>query len=423
MAHLKFIVSLLLLKLTLIWLYKDIMTTSYSYYGFTYESSSITWSIINWIIFLFCSLNLSLLAMKEKISSYIVVILFCLSFIPCAIYFEYSGLPDIFLIYLYIYWFLLITFTNIFPSTSLKFGESNKNYKKNNYNLHLLGEALIIFFALYVCIVKYSFNGLYIQLDLSSVYELRSSANDYNFGGLSGYLISWASLSFTIRGILALARKEYFILISMMMLQIVIFSIAGHKFYLLSLPTALILTLMYRKRFLYFIPSAFVISSLAGKFIYAKFEFIFLVYLLQFRNMFIPALTTGNFLDFFSVNRPDFLTQSILGRLGFESEYALPLPYLIDNFYSDGTASANTGLLADAYSNFGFFGILLYPILFAFILRMIDSAAKKIDIKYNAGIIVFFSIAFLNTAFFTALLTGGVLFGLFFLNTQSSPKE
>ena len=139
--------------------------------------------------------------------------------------------------------------------------------------------------------------------------------------------------------------------------------------------------------------------------------------------MFIPALTTGNFLDFFSVNRPDFLTQSILGRLGFESEYALPLPYLIDNFYSDGTASANTGLLADAYSNFGFFGILLYPILFAFILRMIDSAAKKIDIKYNAGIIVFFSLSFLNTAFFTALLTGGVLFGLFFLNTQSSPKE
>ena len=79
--------------------------------------------------------------------------------------------------------------------------------------------------------------------------------------------------------------------------------------------------------------------------------------MIPFRQMFLPALTTGNFLDFFANHAPDFLTQSILGRFGFESDYDLPLPYLIDFHYGDGTASANTGLVADAVSNFGFFVI------------------------------------------------------------------
>lgn len=421
--HIKFLLSLSLLKLTLVWVYIDVMTVSYGYYGFTYQSSSAAWSFTNWTLFLFCSFNLSLLVLKERLSSYIVTILFCLSFIPCAIYFEYSGFPDLFLLQLYLYWFLIITFVNIFPALSLKYSNFNKNSKRNNRKLHLVGEAVIIFFAIYVCITKYSYNGLYIQLDLSTVYSLRADAANYNFGSLSAYFIAWSSLAFTIRGVIAYARQEFFILFCMLILQILIFSIAGHKFYLFSLPTALIMSIFYRKGSLYLIPYGLIILSLVGKFIWAKYNILALVYLLPFRNMFIPALITGNFLDFFSFNRPDFLTQSILGRLGFESEYSLAIPYLIDNNYGDGTASANTGLLADAYSNFGFIGIIIYPVLIAIVLRMLDAASSNIDLKYNAGIIVFFSIALMNQAFFTALLTGGILFGLLFLNTQFFQKE
>ena len=421
--HIKFLLSLSLLKLVLIWVYIDVMTVSYGYYGFTYEPSSVAWSFINWILFLFCCFNLSLLVLRERLSSYIVTILFCISFIPCAIYFEYSGLPDFFLLQLYLYWFLVITFVNIFPALSLKFRNFNKNSKRNNKKLHLLGEAIIIFFAFYVCIIKYSYNGLYIHFDLSTVYDLRSDAANHNFGSLSAYLIAWSSLAFTIRGVIAYARQELFMLFCMLFLQVLIFSIAGHKFYLFSLPAALIMSIFYRERSLYLIPYGLIVLSLVGKYIWLKYEILALVYLLPFRNMFIPALITGNFLDFFSSNRPDFLTQSILGRLGFESDYALPLPYLIDNYYSDGTASANTGLIADAFSNFGIIGIIIYPILIAIILRMLDAASSNIDLKYNAGIIVFFSIALMNQAFFTALLTGGILFGLFFLNTQYFQKN
>ena len=421
--HIKFLLSLSLLKLTLVWVYIDVMTVSYGYYGFTYQSSSAAWSFTNWTLFLFCSFNLSLLVLKERLSSYIVTILFCLSFIPCAIYFEYSGLPVLFLLQLYLYWFLIITFVNIFPALSLKYSNFNKISKRNNRKLHLVGEAVIIFFAFYICITKYSYNGLYIQLDLTTVYNLRADAVNYNFGSFSAYFIAWSSLAFTIRGVIAYARQEFFILFSMLILQILIFSIAGHKFYLFSLPTALIMSIFYRKRSLYLIPYGLIILSLVGKFIWAKYNILALVYLLPFRNMFIPALMTGNFLDFFSSNRPDYLTQSILGRLGFESEYSLPLPYLIDSNYGDGTASANTGLLADAYSTFGFIGIIIYPILIAIVLRMLDAASSNIDLKYDAGIIVFFSVALINQAFFTALLTGGILFGLLFLNTQFFQKN
>jgi len=149
----------------------------------------------------------------------------------------------------------------------------------------------------------------------------------------------------------------------------------------------------------------------------------YLIFMLPFRNMFLPALITGNFYDFFGSHSPDFLTQSVLGRLGFVSDYTLPIPYLIDAAYHGSGGSANTGLSADAVSNFGFFGVLIYPILFAVVLKLLDSAAQNVEFKNNLGIVIFFTIAFLNTSFFTALLTGGVLFSLFFLMTQVSEQR
>jgi hypothetical protein len=373
-------------------------------------------------MFLLCSVNLAVLVKKEITSSYIITMLFCLSYVPCVVYFEKSGSPSSFLIQLNVYWFLLITFTNIFPAITLRSDKPTcgvKSSQKIDIKLRIIGDLIVAFLAVYVCIVKYRFNGFYIQLDFETVYDLRIAAAAGNFSGLSNYILSWASLVFTIRGVVAAGRREFLLLFLLIVLQIINFSIAGHKFVLFSLPIALLLSGFYRERLVYYIPALFLLFSLVAKFLWSAFGFIFFIYFIPFRNMFLPALTSGNFLDFFSKHRPDFLAQSVLSRFGVESDYALPLPYLIDDYYSDGTASANTGLVADAVSNFGFFGVIIYPVFFAVILRMLDAASKNLSVKYNAGIIIFFSISFLNTAFFTSLLTGGVLFALFFLNTQS----
>ena len=328
-------------------------------------------------------------------------------------------MPLIYFIQLHTYWFLLLFCLMRLPRISLT-PSMGKLYHRSSRRRVIIGDVIVALLALYVCIVKYRYNGFYIHLDIVEVYALRAEAADKDLGFGANYFISWACLVFTIRGVIAYNERRYATLLWLFCLQIVIFSIAAHKFYLFALPVALMASAFYRKGSLFWIPNLIAVMLLISQFLNTVMGVFYLIFMLPFRNMFLPGLITGNFYDFFGSNPPDYLTQSVLGRLGFVSEYTLPIPYLIDAVYGDGRASANTGLSADAVSNFGFFGVLIYPFFFAVVLKLLDSAAQNIQFRNNLGIVIFFTIAFLNTAFFTALLTGGVLFSLFFLMTQVS---
>ncbi len=414
-----FLSGLLFLKVVLTYVYLESITVNYGYYGFTSVPVNFPLSLINWIFYLLCCVTLTTVVARESVSSWIVSLLFCLSYAPCLVYFEHSGSPVIYFVQLHLYWGMLIILLKLLPVILPKLSGSSVVQKVSRRKF-IFGEVIVVAFALYVFLIKYSYNGFYIHLDIVEVYGLRSEAVGKNLGFGAEYFISWACLSFTVRGVAAFVDRKFVVLAVMFFLQLIIFSIAGHKFYLFSLPVALTAAALYGKGLLSWMPLMVSIVLLISEFLNSVFGIFYIIFLLPFRNMFLPALITGKFYDFFESHPPDFLTQSVLGRLGFVSDYTLPIPYLIDASYYDGTSSANTGLSADAISNFGFLGVLIYPILFAFVLKLLDVASHKTHIKNNLGVIIFFTIAFLNTAFFTALLTGGVLFSLFFLSTQPS---
>lgn len=417
--QLLFFSGLLVLKVVVAYVYLGSIVTIYGYYGFKSAPINFPLSLINWIFYLFNCAILTSLIMEERVSSWIISLLFCISYVPCLVYFEESGLPVTYFVQLHLYWGMLIIFLKLFPVILPTLSSSNLA-KQINLRKRILGELIVLAFSIYVCVVKFSYNGFYIHLDIVEVYGLRSEAADKNLGLGANYFVSWASLVFTIRGVAAFIDRQLAVLVLMLFLQLIIFSIAAHKFYLFSLPVAILAAAFYKKSILSWIPFLVVAVLLISEFLNSVFGNFYLVFIMSFRNMFLPALITSNFYDFFGSNPPDLLTQSIMGRLGFASDYTLPIPYLIDSVYGDGLASSNTGLSADAISNFGLIGVFIYPILFAFVLKLLDSASRNSEIRNNLGIIIFFTIAFLNTAFFTALLTGGVLFSLFFLSTQVS---
>jgi hypothetical protein len=417
-----FFSGLLVLKVVVAYVYLESIVTSYGYYGFSSVPVNAVVSLTNWIVYLLCSAVMTTLIEKNRVSSWIITLLFCLSYIPCLVYFEESGAPFMYFVQLHIYWLLLIILLKRLPRVSLSLSRNDVTQEFLGRRA-FVGEIIVAALALYVCMIKYRYNGLYIHFDVVEVYALRLEAADKNLGFGSHYFISWACLAFTIRGVLAFSNRQFFILALMFFLQVVIFSIAAHKFYLFALPVALMASAFYREGMLNWVPLLMAASLLAFEYLNSVFGIFYFTFMLPFRNMFLPALITGNFYDFFESHPPDFLTQSVLGRLGFVSDYTLPIPYLIDAAYHGSGGSANTGLSADAISNFGFLGVLIYPILFAFSLILLDSASREIKFKNNLGIIIFFTIGFLNMAFFTALLTGGVLFSLFFLSTQASKEK
>lgn len=406
-------------KLVLLSLYDNIIAVNYSYYGFSTSDSSPITLALYWGQYLIVIKLLSALISRERPSSVIAIILCCLSFVPTSIYFERSGLPLFYWVALFLYWVGFLSLLIKLPAINLSFRKGTDT-KIGQKKLRLVGDFIVLIFAIYILALKYKFNGLYLHFDISDVYGLRLQAKAYSFGFMSVYLMNWASLVFAIRGVIALRRRQYYVLLFMLFMELLLFSIAGHKFHLFALPTALLISKMYRPGRLYHIPAGFSALCIASSVLWYSFGSTLLVFLIPFRQLFLPAWITGNFVDFFSTNTPDLLQQSIFGRLGFQSSYELPIPYLIDSYYGNGNASANTGLLGDAYANFGFYGVFIYPPMFAAALRMLDAGSKKIELKYNLGVVIFISIAFLNMAFFTALLTGGVLISLLFLKTQST---
>jgi len=412
-----FFLGLVILKFVAARSYIESIVPYYGYYGFKFFAPDFFISILNWGFFLICGSLLTSLVRRECVSAWIISLLFCISYIPCLVYFELSDKPFIYFAQLHTYWFLLIFFLSRLPV--VKFSSSLNSLSALSAGRRaIFGDFIIIILALYVFVVKYAHNGFYIHLDIVDVYGLRAEASDKNLGLGANYFISWSCLAFTIRGVVAYNQSRYFILIFLIMMQVVIFSISAHKFYLFSLPIAIMASALYRRGSLLWVPFLIAASLLVGDILNTVADFFYLIFALAFRNMFLPALITGNFYDFFASHSPDYLTQSVMGRLGFDSEYTVPIPYLIDSVYGYGDASANTGLSADAVSNFGFFGVIIFPLMFSVTLKLLDSATLRVDLRNNLGIVIFFTIAFLNTAFFTALLTGGVLFSLFFLGTQ-----
>lgn len=140
-----------------------------------------------------------------------------------------------------------------------------------------------------------------------------------------------------------------------------------------------------------------------------------------FRVFIIPSSIADNYYNFICDKEALLLRESIM-RAFFDSPYDESINYLVTNQISanGNRAIANTGLYGDAFANFKYFGVIVYPIIYAVILRLWQ--------WFNRGETNAFSLALafimvwnaINISFFTWLLTGGVLlfFALAFIKNR-----
>ena len=113
--------------------------------------------------------------------------------------------------------------------------------------------------------------------------------------------------------------------------------------------------------------------------------------------------------SFFSQNELDYFRQSFL-KFFTESPYNENIGFLMGfEDIGDFTARANNGLFSDAYFNFGSLGIIIFPFILVFILKIIEGAFKDISERFALILIVFISFVFLGLPFSTALFSGGII--------------
>ena len=84
-------------------------------------------------------------------------------------------------------------------------------------------------------------------------------------------------------------------------------------------------------------------------------------------------------------------------------------------YYGSPQNNANTGIVGDAYMNFGFAGLALWGIILIIILKLVDSCSNRVDIRVGVAAIAMPTITLMNSALLTNLLTHGLLLSLLLL--------
>jgi len=289
-------------------------------------------------------------------------------------------------------------------------------------HIPMLGqEGKLVLAAVIMALIFYTYIGLIINgglnrmnFDLLKVYEFRSEAGEHKFY-LSGYLVPWTAYVFNM-AILAYSvgryRKnglKYGIGISLVFIsQIILFGMTNSKSFLF-LPFV-VLGLMYCLRRMTVQTAGLIGVVLAcGMLMGAYYIFgLPLAAGIMNRLFVIPSAMHSLYLQYFSSH--DFaLLQGTFGSL-LGSSYQESIISVIAQHYWGRVFSPNVGWIGDAYANFGVFGVVLFSVILAGVLRVADGLGNK-DIRPGVveGILFGFAFGLTNSALLTSLLTGGFL--------------
>ena len=132
-----------------------------------------------------------------------------------------------------------------------------------------------------------------------------------------------------------------------------------------------------------------------------------------FRLYFLPAQLYYYYYDFFSHHYFDWFTQNLPVSFFANSNYKIPIPYVIGDYYFGGAeTSANANLFADGYANLGIAGCLLVTLILIVVLHVLDMLSSEKN-RYLVISVIAMPMFFLtNSSLQTTFLTHGFLIAI-----------
>jgi hypothetical protein len=355
--------------------------------------------------FLFLLVYLSMPKSFRKLSNVMVWLLIVLSYVPMLTIFAFKSESRSYMYAVTTFW-LGVNILMASASMSVLPAKARKMIRS---------PALIILsvVAILILAIAYWRTGFFLNLDLTRIYEIRSQYVGLNIP-LSGYLINWQAyvvnpMLFT----LFLVRRKWVWLITIVAIQLCLFSVTGSKSFLFALPFTLALIWLVKRRSpLAVIAGGAAGVSLLGGMSYLLLKDMWLHSLVVRRTLFMPANLSFLYHDFFSKHGYVCLSDSIF-RGFIEYPYELVPPHLISQVYfGNPDMNANTGVVGNAFMNFGFIGLLLFGVLLVLVLKLMDALARHKDARIAVAAVATSAFVLSNSALLTGLLTHGLLLAL-----------
>lgn len=128
------------------------------------------------------------------------------------------------------------------------------------------------------------------------------------------------------------------------------------------------------------------------------------------RVLLLPANLKFLYYDFFTNHENIGLAGTLWGKfLDVESPYELGVGNLISKYYFNlPETNSNTGFLAEGYYMFGYLGILLAVVLFAFLLKCLDFCENRNGFAFTIGISIYSLFMLNDTSLIDSILFGNI---------------
>jgi len=351
---------------------------------------------------------------SKKLSNIMIWLLILLSYVPMLTLFALKDEPRIFMYAVTAFWLTVFLLSHT-PSVDLT----------------ILDRSRVIIYTLFVCLsifvflMIYRYSGFSFNLDLTKVYEIRSKFSELKIP-LAGYLFVW--LGYIVNPLffaLFYIKRKWILVAFIVSLQLLLFSSTGNKTFLFALVFVLALMWVMTRKY----PLAYMAMGLVGIVSLGILSCwlvgdVWISSLFTRRTLLDQPQQYFFYYDFFSKNGFTFLSQHHIFSLFLDYPYPLDPPHLIGKiYYGNPQSNANTGIVGDAYMNFGFLGLVLWSILIGLILKIVDSCSKGVDLRIGVAAIAMPVFSLINSALLTNLLTHGLLLVLLLLYLLPKREE
>ncbi|MDO6355572.1 hypothetical protein Q3V94_10945 [Caloramator sp. CAR-1] len=333
-------------------------------------------------------------------------ILYILLFLPLSVFYWMSNNERPYF-YMVVVSFLILQGIFLFYKG---FTRRERRYRSNGLYVYLLALTLLLFFAINIyAYVKYG-HSIYYLFNLEKVYDIRFKARAAIPTYLK-YILQWSALVVIPASIAYFAKiRRYYLIFIPLIIQALIFTINGSKFYLFSLIINLFVFLIYSEKLMYYMLPA--LNLFITAVLLLKNNFIMSVGIR--RAFFVPQSLSFVYYDFFTKHPKLYLSSSILKRF-IKNIYKLDSPFIIGRYvYHEPQMSANVNYIANAYSHIGFVGIIIFTLLLGLVLLGFEYFSENNRNRKYIVLISFSSfLALVNSSLLTTLKTHGLLIALF----------
>lgn len=411
------ILFLYLIVYALLWFgYATFIVPIYGYMGFEWAPNMVKVfeSIVALILF-----ALSLPSAVKRPSDFFIHVHFLLPVVPMLVLYSAADLPRSYM------FFVLLAFAVVCCVRKFKLPK----IKGDIIPIQVMMWGLLIIAAIYILSIILHGGLRYLNFNLLKVYEFRSLAAQ-DLPGIYGYfspMISKVLLPFIL--LLAVYGRKWLIAGLALAGSVMMFALTNHKgplFYpFLVLGIYYVMYIMRsRRRMVQMLLACYLLVILVSlvPFLINNSEEteqplsrIIMGSLLLRRACFVPAHLNFVYYDFFSTHPHTMLAESKLTFGLVEYPYDLGSSKLIGyHYYNNELTNANTGWLGSGYMHFGFAGMLIYALIIGLLLSIVDMLAKRRELGISVAILFIpFLTLFLSTDLPTAMLTHGLLIGLF----------